>query len=383
MATTPSTDINEVVIYQASGTGIGFMMTPDRGPDNAPSMIARILTDLAHQPHMGAESSENLISLVRDFGAVPDASRPFLTVLLRTQGDRIEPLKDALLCLASQTDEDFELLVLVHNAGRHETDLVQRAIEQQPPHFADRIRIVSVEGGTRGTPLNEGLSIAEGSYLAVYDDDDLVFANWVEEFHRLAADAGGRLLRATTAVQSVSVATWPHGQTGFSTSSWPAAEHPERFHVLEHFRVNQTPFMSLAFPSVVFSKLGLTFDERLAVCEDWDIILRASLFCGVEDVNALTSIYRLWENGGSSYTNHSSDEWTSAEARVVEKMNARPIVLPPGSVQEIRELLAEREQFRNILASRAWKLSRPIRGFVRVAAAGRKVLKSLRRGIKR
>lgn len=365
-------------MYRPSAPSVGSSMHPDRGPDNAPSMIARIMMDIAHQPHMDAGSSEKLVSLVEEFGSPRDSSRPFLTVLLRTQGTRIEPLKDALLCLAAQTDADFELLLLVHNASSKQSESVEHVVEQQPPLFAERITIVPVDGGTRGTPLNEGLSRAVGSYIAVYDDDDLVFANWVEEFHHLAGKAGGRLLRAKTAVQSVSLVTWPQGQAGFNTSSWPAAEYPQVFDVLEHFRVNQTPFMSVAFPSVVFSKLGLTFDERLAVCEDWDIILRASLFCGVEDVDALTSIYRRWEIGSSSYSDHTSDVWKSAEARVVEKMNSRPIVLPPGAVEEIRQLLADREQYAGILQSRAWKLSRPIRGFVRVAAAGRSSLRRLR-----
>jgi glycosyltransferase involved in cell wall biosynthesis len=370
-------------MHYSSAASIGSSMHGDRGPDNAPSMIARMMTDIAHQPHIDTGSSQKLLSLVEEFGSPPDSTRPFLTVLLRTQGNRIEPLKDALLCLLAQTDADFEVLLLVHNAGKSESAAVESVVEQQPPQFAERIRVVTVDGGTRGTPLNEGLSLAEGSYIAVYDDDDLVFANWVEEFHRLAGEAGGRVLRATTAVQSVSIATWPQGQEGFSTSSWPAADYPKTFDVLEHFRVNQSPFMSLAFPSVVFSKLGLTFDERLAVCEDWDIILRASLFCGVEDVNALTSIYRRWETGSSSYSDHSSTVWKSAEARVVDKMNSRPIVLPPGAVEEIRQLLADREQYADILNSRAWKLSRPIRGVVRIAAAGRNLVRRLRHRVSR
>jgi glycosyltransferase involved in cell wall biosynthesis len=357
----------------------GLPTHSERGQDNAPSMIARILTDLAHQPHMDAQSASKLLDLVKEFGSQPDASRPFLSVLLRTQGNRLEPLKDALLCLGAQTDRDFEVLVLVHDADAAARESVRIAVAQQPPEFFDRIAIVKIEGGTRGTPLNEGLQTARGSYIAVYDDDDLVFANWVEEFHLLAADAGGRVLRAITAVQGLAPETWPNGQSGFRTSSWPAADYPKKFDLLEHFRVNQSPFMSLAFPAVVFSRLGLTFDERLAVCEDWDIILRASLFCGVEDVDALTSIYRRWEAGNSSYTDHSSGSWLQSEARVVDKMNSRPIVLPPGSVEQIRQLLVDREAYARILGSRAWRLSRPIRGGVRIAAAGRAVLRRLRR----
>jgi glycosyltransferase involved in cell wall biosynthesis len=358
----------------------GLPLPPDRGPDNAPAMIARILTDLAHQPQMDPQSSAKLLGLVKEFGSQPDSSLPFLSVLLRTQGNRLEPLKDALLCLAAQTDDDFELVLLVHDADEDATTAIAREVAGQPADFAARISVIDVTGGTRGTPLNEGLRAARGSYIAVYDDDDLVFAHWVEEFHRLAADAGGRVLRAVTATQSVAPETWPSGQSGFRTSSWPAAEYPKTFDLLEHFRVNQTPFMSLAFPAVVFSRLGLTFDERLAVCEDWDIILRASLFCGVEDAPVLTSIYRRWAMGNSSYTDHSTSSWKESEARVVAKMNSRPIVLPPGSVEQIRLLLADREAYGWILASRAWRLARPLRGAVRIAIAARGVLRAARSG---
>lgn len=357
----------------------GSFLEPDRGADNAPSMIARIMTDLAHQPHMDAQSSRKLVELVKEFGSQPDESRPFLSVLLRTQGNRIETFKDAILCLAAQTDEDFEVIVLVHNADDDGTEGVKVAVAQQPASFVERIRIIEVSGGTRGTPLNEGLRLANGSYIAVYDDDDLIFANWVEEFHLMAADAGGRALRALTAVQGLSPGTWPNGQSGFHTSSWPAADYAKKFDLLEHFRVNHSPFMSLAFPSVVFSRLGVTFDERLDVCEDWDIILRAALFCGVEDVPALTSIYRRWEAGNSSYTDHSTSSWIASETRVVSKMNSRPIVLPPGAVEQIRLLLEDREDYRRLVESRAWRLARPLRGAVRVAAKARSIVRSARR----
>ena len=77
-------------------------------------------------------------------------------------------------------------------------------------------------------------------------------------------------------------------RTGFRTSSWPKAEYPDHFDLLQHLLVNYSPFMSWAFPRSLFFTYGLRFDEQLTVCEDWDVILRGSLICGVDDVPHLT-----------------------------------------------------------------------------------------------
>jgi hypothetical protein len=135
--------------------------------------------------------------------------------------------------------------------------------------------------------------------------------------------------------------------------------------------VNHSPFMSWAFPRGLFSQLGLTFDEALDVCEDWDMILRSSLLVGVEDVPALTSIYRRWEGAATSYTVHSTDIWRASEKRVIDRLDDSAIILPQGSVSEIRELLAVYEHkdddrdaaaaYRLMINSRSWRWSIPLR----------------------
>lgn len=356
----------------------------DSGRDRAdpPFLLGRFLDDLAIEPDRSDEVGVGVGELRMALGEAEEPARPFLSVLLRTQGTRLEPFLDALLCLSAQTDHDFEVLVLVHNASQDAFASVSHAVGQQQQSFAERIRVVEVQGGSRGTPLNEGIRRASGRYIAVYDDDDILFANWVEEFHRSSEQSAGRLLRAVTAVQTLSPETWPRGNDGFRTSSWPAAEHQSAFNLFEHFRVNQTPFMSFAFPSGIFSRLGLAFDEELAVCEDWDLILRASLLCDVADVPALTSIYRRWDTGSSSYLDNSTGVWSRSEARVIEKLNSRPILLPPGSVELIRVLMVDQEDYRRILQSRGWKLSQPLMRSIRVAARVRNALRATRRRIR-
>lgn len=317
--------------------------------------------------------------------AEPIPNGPFLSVLLRTQGRRLETIKDALLCLAGQTSQDFEVIVIDHNSDASGAAAVRHVIASQPASFGSRIRILEVKGGNRARPLNAGIHAATGRYIAVFDDDDLLFGNWVAEFQRVAETSSGRLLRGVVAVQSVAPEKWPQEHEGFRTTSWPKAAYPREFDQLAHFEVNYSPFMSWAFPRSLFVTFGLEFDEELTVCEDWDMILRGSTLCGVDDVEALTAIYRRWEGGSSSYTDHSKASWAWSEARVWEKLDGSTLVLPSGSVTDVRWLLAgrgARNELNALVNSPAWKLARPLRGAVRVARYGRALAGRVRRRVR-
>ena len=263
---------------------------------------------------------------------------PFLSVLLRTQGKRIEPFKDAMLCLAAQTDQDFHVVVLVHDALDEDAQKIHEIVASQLPDFAARISVIEINGGTRARPLNVGLAAATGKYIAVYDDDDLLFANWVESFKAASGD-GLRLLRSVVANQRVSPELWPQDQEGFRTLSWPNPEYAHTFDILQHLLVNHSPFMTWAFPAALFTSFGVRFDEELTVCEDWDMILTGSLLFGVDEINELTSIYRRWDGGVSSYTLHSTDSWRASEQRVIDRLDSTALLLPPGSMANLRKHL--------------------------------------------
>lgn len=311
---------------------------PQGSGNPAPNFIELINT-LSAREEVDPELAKRLAE-VREFLVAPgDADRLFLTVLLRTQGRRMEPFKDALLCLAAQTNQDFEVIVLEHDALPEDAALVKDTVARLAPGFAERVSLIEVEGGLRAKPLNAGVKAATGRYVAVFDDDDLLFANWVEEFYQASLGADGRMLRAVVANQSVTPEPWPQGHDGFRTLSWPKVEFPVVFDQLKHLVINYSPFMSWAFPRSLFHTYGIRFDEELTVCEDWDVILRGSLICGVTEVPTLTSIYRRWEGGASSYTVHSSESWRASEQRVIDRINNDTLTLPPGSMQQIRDLL--------------------------------------------
>lgn len=266
---------------------------------------------------------------------------PWLTVLTRTQGTRLSMLEDALTCLAAQTLQDFEVIVLVHDDSRQTLEAVVELVDGFDDGFSRRVRVEPVVAGSRSAPLNAGLGLARGRYVAVLDDDDLVTADWVEQFAAAAGRAPGRVVRSVCASRHVRAAD-PAKEAALGevpvTLSRPVAEFAERFDPLIHFAVNLTPVMSFAVPRALVTELGLRFDDTLEVCEDWDFLLRAALLVGVEDTGVVTAIYQRWEDDGAEA---GAEAFRSAHEQMIRGLDAAPLLLGAGTASEIARLLGD------------------------------------------
>lgn len=280
---------------------------------------------------------------VRPAPAPPAAPAFFLSVLVRTQGLRPELLQETLLSLAAQTRDDFEVIVLAHDATVGALDSVNVTVAQLPPYLRERTRVVVVSGGGRGRPLNAGVAASRAAYVCVVDDDDVVFGHYVEEFGRLADRHPGRMLRARVAEQDVVPGPWPD-RPGFRATTRVTSRFPARFSLVEHLYSNQTPLCGLAFPVPFFRDLGQQFDENLSVLEDWDVLLRCGSTCGAASTAETTSLYRKWRKGGdNSAAAHADTEWTDALHTVTGRLDQRVLLLPPGSVSQLRTILHRHE----------------------------------------
>ncbi|MEV8252605.1 glycosyltransferase family 2 protein [Rhodoglobus sp. NPDC076762] len=332
----------------------------------APSLLG--LLDLLLQQ---SSVNEGFADHIRDAKETLESSltesprSPFLSVVMRTQGKRIEAFADALLCLAAQTDSDFELVIVMHNASEEAFEQVSTEVDRHRgllPH----VTLTRAEGGTRARPLNVGVELARGQYLAFFDDDDLLFAHWVETFHTNARAHPGLLLRSVSGIQRITPERWPDGKDGFRTLTWSMAEYANEFDPLRNYLANHSPFMSIAFPSALFATLGFRFNEELAVCEDWEVIVRGASLLGVRSVQEFTSVYRRWEDGSSSYTEHSTAEWTVAEQKLLLELDSAPTLLPAHSVSRIRTLVEDEDAaviLHEVLASKSWTILNPVRSF--------------------
>lgn len=262
----------------------------------------------------------------------------FLSVIVRTKGIRPQLLPEALGSLAAQTSRDFELLVVAHDVTEANLTCVRDQLSALPSWLHARTSLLQAHGGTRSRPLNIGLVKAAGRYIAVLDDDDLALPGWVEEFARLEARHPGTVLHTRVARTSLG------GQDEL---------FPENFDLVDHLVGNRSPLCGLAFPRAWLTALGVSFDESLEVCEDWDLLLRIAPFCGVAVSHLVTSHYR-YHGLGDARSGHSDIAWEVAKRTVIDKVNSKPLLLPAGSVNKLRserELLGALEARLTVLES--------------------------------
>lgn len=275
-----------------------------------------------------------------------ETTQPFLSVVTRTQGDRIETLAETLLTLSAQSDQDFEVLVMGHALGLEQQLMVERVIADQHESMRNKTRLVKVERGERAAPLNAAFDCARGRYVAMLDDDDLVFGHWVETFKALHAANPGKTLRSTCVSQKWDKIPVANGQLATRCKSGFNAEYPEEFELLDHLVENRSPLHSLAFPRSAFTDLGYRFDETLTTAEDWDFIIRVVPITGVASTGEVACIYRRWENANNSFTLHNEHEWRTNYQHTLRKVDALPLLLPVGHTRKLRDLLHEVDRLR-------------------------------------
>jgi SAM-dependent methyltransferase len=178
-----------------------------------------------------------------DEGGEPRAEKtaPFLSVVTRTQGRRLQTLRDALLSMSAQTDQDFEVLVVGHRLDSDSQLAVERVIEDTHAQMRSKTRLIRVDHGNRTAPLNEGFGEARGRYVAILDDDDFVFANWVETFKDLAHRFPGRVLRVGAVAQTFELVTTQVGSPSVRATSGFERRFPKHFDLFEHLVENRSP----------------------------------------------------------------------------------------------------------------------------------------------
>lgn len=293
------------------------------------SAVSDFLNELYEK--YGQEKVERFIK--GDYEYSDDA--PFLSVIMRTQGHRPEALSEVLLSLCGQSDLDFEVLIMGHNLDNEGKESVLSIIKNLPDYMDGKVRLIEVEGGNRTTPLSRGFEEAKGRYVSILDDDDLVFEDWVEAFHKIENENKGKILHTYCVAQDWMNVKNKYGETVLVSVSGFRTIYCTDFELVRQLSQNYCPTFSLAFPSVAYKLLGIHFDEALTTTEDWDFLMRTALICGVADNPTITGIYRMWINAENSATLHNKKEWDNNRKYIQKKFMSDSILVPKKDTHSI------------------------------------------------
>ena len=285
--------------------------------------------------------ASQVVSFVRVYQPVETERQPqqepcFLSVIIRTQGNRIQALREAFLCLTAQDDTDFEVLLVGHKVPEeHQADL-QQLLDELPPMMKQRLRYFPLNTGGRADPINFAAHKANGLYVSVFDDDDILMANWVSSFRKAYDRAPGAILHSYAVGQDWEFVS-PRNKAGLRATAAFDNRFCTDFLWTKQFHTNYCPLMSLAFPTYLWKEMGQCLDNKLEVTEDWDFLMRMSSFCGVENEAEVTAIYRLWKNAENSYTKHDEDYWKKQYERITNRNKSLLVLLPEGGSEQLRE----------------------------------------------
>lgn len=249
----------------------------------------------------------------------------FLSVILRTQGLRIEMLEELLLCLSSQTNHNFELLIVVHKASQENFDKVCESVSNLPQWLLQKTRVFKCDEGNRTAPINFAFTKAIGEYASIIDDDDIVFDNWIDNFYKIRINNYGKVLHQYVLQQNWHIVDQGENKA-LRTLKEPSIKFCCDFKINSELISNECPLMSMAFPLYFYRNLDMEFDEYLSTYEDWDYILSLSFISGVCDCKNPGAVYRQFDNAENSLTNHSKEEWNKNYFYILNKIKHSPIL---------------------------------------------------------
>ena len=296
----------------------------------ADSAVANYITWLSDLlEHRDERFLKEYLPIVEEHSSRDHAKDPFLTIITRTQGNRPEMLRECLLSLAAQSDEDFELILVGHKVSEAQDAEIKSILAEQPLSLRSKIRYLTLNRGNRTTPINFGFAHAHGSYAAVLDDDDIAFDHYVEAFHKAAEQGYGPLLHSYVVLQPWKTLETEHGLALYSAGA-PHDLYCRDFHMVSQFEDNKCPLMAIAFPTVYFQTYGMMFDEGCDIREDWDYIMRLASLVGVRDIPQVTALYRIWQNAANSTTLHNAQEWEENYNFLTERFKQMPVLIPAG-----------------------------------------------------
>jgi len=214
---------------------------------------------------------------------------PQISVIVRTL-NRKHLLRKALTSLANQSFRDFAV-VLVNDGGDSVQDLVDEFSRHYPVAYINHEKSKG-----RTAALNAGLANTKTKWVAILDDDDIVYPwHLATLYNQTLLKPDGRMFYSNynrTLYQTThqnapillkGVEPWPYDKDHLWVS-------------------NRIPMHSWLIASECFEKVGL-FDEHQSMLEDFEFLVRLSKDYPFIHVDRVTCEYRFYLDGMNSMIN--------------------------------------------------------------------------------
>jgi len=214
---------------------------------------------------------------------------PQISVIVRTL-NRKHLLRKALTSLANQNFRDFAV-VLVNDGGDSVQDLVDEFSRHYPVAYINHEKSKG-----RTAALNAGLANTKTKWVAILDDDDIVYPwHLATLYNQTLLKPDGRMFYSNynrTLYQTThqnapillkGVEPWPYDKDHLWVS-------------------NRIPMHSWLIASECFEKVGL-FDEHQSMLEDFEFLVRLSKDYPFIHVDRVTCEYRFYLDGMNSMIN--------------------------------------------------------------------------------
>lgn len=262
-----------------------------------------------------------------------------LTVIVAFDGQQTGQLNELLLCLSAQDCVQFEVLIVVRNAGEELMNRVTHlcwnleSISGVNTHCVD----LKEKSGSSVIP-NCVFKLMNGTHFSIVQQGDLLFDNFVSSFKTLAHQFPNRVLFSYPLRQEWCTVNSEEGwgaslkAVGFLNNCYCHA-----FNYSDQTQYNDCPQSSLAFPASVINNLGLRFEEKLPTLADWDFLMHAVALCGVSVAETPSLIMRAWKTDRGQQCAVDRDASLSLEYQnLSERLDLLPCISPYALGKERR-----------------------------------------------
>lgn len=258
---------------------------------------------------------------------------PLISVIVRTYGGRLASLKETIASVLNQTYQNIELVV-VEDGGESARNYIAQIASLNKLAM---VKYLSIPKGGRCKAGNAGLAACTGEYVNFLDDDDLFFADHLENLVQAAVENPemGAVYSAAWQVRTevISKEKWIYKEVGYDIV------YQENFNRALLFISNYIPIQSIMFKRALYELHG-GLNEKLAVLEDWELWLRYAVVSDFLFIPKLTSIYRVPANDTNAIARWK--DLTASYEDVLRETDKLKMNLTLGEMRQMAELIARR-----------------------------------------